>query len=148
MKISKLTVDNAVYYEPNQLKKRQFTKGWALSMVGFVVYAVLRLTGHKPKVYNGICEYFEVGKNWGGFEMGWFFVCGKESPDSTKAHEVGHAVQNANVGGLRMLACSIGSAFRYWYRRIFKVKTPYDSWWFENGATTIGRAYVNKYKTE
>lgn len=55
---------------PTELRKRQWTKGWTLSFIGLIVYGVLRLFGQKPKDYKGICPYFEIGKNWGGLEMG------------------------------------------------------------------------------
>lgn len=127
---------------PAEFRKRNRTKGWALSAIGFIVYAVLRLFGQKPKDYKGICPYFEIGKNWGGFSMGWFFVCCKNCGDVTKRHEVGHGVQNAAVGGLRMLGYSIGSVARYCWRRIFGAKTLYDSWFFEGDATRLGTEYV------
>ena len=65
---------------PDALKKRQKTKGWALSFVGLIVYGILRLLRCKPRDYLGICPYFEIGKNWGGLEMGWFFICCKRAP--------------------------------------------------------------------
>ena len=127
---------------PEQLRKLQKTKGWALSFVGLIVYGVLRLFGHKPMDYKGICPYFEIGKNWGGVGMGWFFICCKNCGDATKRHEVGHCIQNAAVGGLTMLVHSIGSAVRYWWRNILGSTTPYDSWWFEGQATQLGTQYV------
>lgn len=133
---------------PAELRKRQWRKGWALSLIGLIVYGVLRLFGQKPKDYKGICPYFEIGKYWGGLEMGWFFICCKNCGDSTKRHEVGHGIQNAAVGGLRMLAYSIGSAARYWWREIFGAKTPYDSWFFEGDATRLGTEYVRNIEKE
>jgi hypothetical protein len=62
--------------KPEELRKLQKTRGWALSAFGSLVYFVLRLFS-KPKSYYGICEYFEIGKSRSGMEMGWFFVCGK-----------------------------------------------------------------------
>lgn len=128
---------------PAEIRTRQWTKGWALSIVGLFVYVALILTGHKPKDYKGICPYFEVGKNWGGLEMGWFFICGKNAGEGTKQHEVGHMIQNAAVGGLTMIAYSIGSAARYWYRKFKKPNTSYDSWFFEGDASRLGMEYVN-----
>lgn len=125
-----------------ELRKYQWSKGLPLSLVGIIVYLALIITGHKPKDYRGICPHFEVGKNWGGFEMGWFFVCCKNCGEGTKQHEIGHMIQNAAVGGFTMLIYSIGSAARYWYRRIKKSKTPYDGWFFEGDASRIGVAYV------
>lgn len=127
---------------PSELRKRQWTKGLAPSLIGFIVYGILRLFRQNPKDYKGICPYFEIGKSWGGLEMGWFFVCCKDCSDATKRHEVGHLVQAASIGGLKMLGLSICSAVRYWWRRIFGAKTPYDSWWFEGQATQLGKQYV------
>lgn len=131
---------------PDELRKLQKSRGWALSAVGTLVYCVLCLFGFKPKSYYGICEYFEIGKGWGGIEMGWFFICSKGSSDALKNHEVGHGIQNAAVGGLQMMALSIGSALRYWWREIFGAKTDYDSWWFEGQATELGKKYVDAMK--
>jgi hypothetical protein len=47
-----------------------------------------------------------------------------------------------------MLALSIGSVARYWYREIFGAKTPYDSWWFEGQATELGTKYVKNRKNK
>lgn len=139
-------VDYSPYLEmsPSEIKHLQKTKGWALSLIGLIVYGVLRLLGQKPKDYKGICPYFEIGKNWGGLEMGWFFICCKNCGDATKRHEVGHLVQTAAIGGLKMLGLSICSAVRYWWRRLFGANTPYDSWWFEGDATYLGNQYVKK----
>jgi len=131
---------------PAEIRRRQKTKGWALSFVGLIVYGVLRLVQFKPKDYHGICPYFEIGKGWGGLEMGWFFICCRDASEHTKMHEVGHGIQNAAVGGVRMLILSIGSALRYWKRELFGAKTSYDSWWFEGQATEIGTKYVNSIK--
>jgi hypothetical protein len=133
---------------PDELRKLQKSRGWALSAVGTLVYWVLRLFGCKPKRYYGICEYFEVGKSRSGMEMGWFFVCGKGCSDTLKNHEVGHNIQNAAVGGLKMAFLSIGSFFRFWWRKIFRIKTPYDSWWFEGQATDLGTKYAEYWKGE
>ena len=127
---------------PDELHKRQWKKGWVLSFVGLIVYGTLRLFRQKLKDYKGICPYFEIGKNWGGITMGWFFICCKNCGDSTKSHEVGHSIQNAAVGGFKMLAYSIGSVVRYWWRKIFGAKTSYDNWFFEGDATRFGIEYV------
>lgn len=132
---------------PTELKEFQKKKGWALYLIGTIVYKVLTVLGKKPKNYYNICPYFEIGKNWGGLEMGWFFICCENSSDRLKNHEVGHGLQNANIGGITMLFLSICSAIRYWIREIFGTKTPYDSWWFEGQATSIGAEYVDKHKS-
>ena len=133
---------------PAEIYKLQWTKGWALSSIGLIVYGVLCLFGQKPKNYRGICLYFEIGKNWGGLELGWFFICSKSCGDATKQHEVGHGIQNAAIGGIKMLGLCIGSAARYWWRRIFGAETPYDSWWFEGQATQLGDQYMALHGVE
>lgn len=138
--------DKYLDLSPEELRALQRSKGWAVCCIGTIVYFTLILFGCKPKSFYGICPYFEIGSNWGGLEMGWFFICSKHSSDRLKSHEVGHGVQNAAIGGLKMLSLCIGSAMRYWWRAIFGAKTPYDSWWFEGQATEIGLKYVNKHK--
>lgn len=133
---------------PKQLRFRQLTRGLPMAIVGAIVFVVLFICGNRPKNYKGICPYFEVGKNWGGVEMGWFFICCKNCGDSTKRHEVGHLVQASAFNGFVMLGLSIGSAARYWWREIFGAKTPYDAWWFEGQATKIGTEYVRYIEKE
>lgn len=133
---------------PAELRRGMKRRGWALSAVGCVVWAVLRLFGRKPVDFEGICPSFRIGKSWGGVSFGWFFICGKEVGDATMCHEVGHLVQNAAVGGLSMLGYSIVSAFRYWWCRISKSKKPYDGWWFEGQATRLGAEYVNRVRSD
>lgn len=131
---------------PEELRRLQFTRGWALSLVGCIVYAILRLFGQKPKDFYGVCPYFVIGKNWGGVELGWFFICGKNNGYATRVHELGHNIQNAKVGGLEMLGLSIASAFRYWKRKIFGSTEPYNAWWFEDQATKLGEEYLTNLK--
>lgn len=142
--------DYSEYFElyPDELRKLQQKRGWIMSFIGFVVYGVLRLFKQAPKAYKGICSYFEIGNGWGGVSLGWFFICCKDCGDSTKSHEVGHMVQTAANGGLIMLVLSICSAMRYWWRRIFGEKTPYDSWWFEGQASQIGKEYVSLHEKD
>ena len=130
------------------LRKLQHTKGWALSLIGLIVYGALRLFRQKPKDYESICPYFEIGNSQSGASFGWFFVCGKNCGDTTKYHEIGHSIQNAAVGGLKMLAYSIASVGRYWWRSIFESKTSYDDWFFEGQATQLGTAYVQNIEKD
>lgn len=138
IKSTKLTIE--------QLKKRQWTRGLPLSLIGCIVYVVLRLCGHKPKDYHGVCKYFEIGHGRYGFEMGWFFVCTKDASDSLKNHEVGHSIQNATVGGFKMLCYCMCSVLRYWFLTIFKPQAQYYSWWFETQATSLGHEFVYEVK--
>lgn len=140
--------DHILQIEPNELLQLQRKNGWILSLIGNIVYKILCLLGYQQKIFYDICPYFEIGQDWGGLSLGWFFICAKDSSESLKCHEVGHTLQNANIGGWRMLALSLGSVARYWYREIFGAKTPYDSWWFEGQATELGTKYVRIRKNE
>ena len=140
MKMKELKTSNITLDEFNKKVK---SKGWALSAVGSVVYFVLKLIGYTPRYYCGI-PYFEVGKGWGGVEMGWFFIVCKDWDTHLKNHEVGHLVQNAEVGGLSMLWWSLCSCARYWWREIFGAKTDYDAWWFEGNATALGDEFIKR----
>ena len=133
---------------PKQLRIRQLTRGLPMTIVGAIVFAILYICGQRPKNYKGICPYFEIGHNWGGVEMGWFFICCKNSGESPKMHEAGHLIQAAAINGFVMLGLSIGSAVRYWWREIFGAQTPYDSWWFEGQATRIGTEYVRNIERD
>ena len=120
-----------------------FTWGLPMTIVGCVVAAALRITGHKPKRW-GLCWYFEVGEKWGGLELGVFFLVQKRSSRHTRCHELGHALQNCVFGPLMPMIVSIPSAVRYHYRlfliRVVGVtKLPsYDAIWFEGQATRWG----------
>lgn len=143
-----LNFDDTLALSPEELRKRTRSKGWALSAVGAVVYAALRLFRQKPQDYLGICPFFIIGKNWGGVSFGWFFICGSSNGYATRAHEVGHIVQNAKVGGLKMLGLTICSAARYWAHRFGWAKSSYGSWWFEAQASTLGMEYVERHRQD
>lgn len=145
-KLENLDFTDVMDLDPQELRRRQRRRGWALSLVGYIVYGVLRLFRQKPKDFYGVCPYFTIGKSWGGFELGWFFICGKNNGYGTQVHELGHLIQNAKIGGLRMLGLSIASAFRFWKRKIFGAKEPYDAWWFEGQATKLGSDYIDNLK--
>lgn len=108
-----------------------------MTLVGSLCVLVLILTGRRPKKW---CNsfYIEVGKAWGGVNLGMFFLCCKNSGTDLKNHEYGHAVQNCILGPLMPFLVSIPSGIRYWYREIKKPNTAYDSIWFERWATEIG----------
>lgn len=133
---------------PKRLRIRQLTRGLPMTIVGTIVFAVLYICGQRPKNYKGICPYFEIGRGWGGVEMGWFFICCKDCGESTKNHESGHLVQAAAFNGFIVLCLSVASAVRYWWREFFGAKTPYDSWWFEGQATRLGTQYVKLHGTD
>ncbi len=116
-----------------------------MTLIGCIVALGLLLTGHKAKQW-GYCWYFEVGENWGGVELGVFFVTNKNPSTHIKNHEFGHSIQNCYYGFLMPFLVCIPSAIRYWYREIVqrmnpnKTLPPYDSIWFEGQATRLGKS--------
>ena len=139
---------NILKKQPSELLQLQKSNGKPLSFIGDVVYLILCLLGHQHKMFYDICPYFEIGKGCGGVSLGWFFICCKDAPEGLKCHEAGHLIQNANIGGWKMLLLSLGSVVRYWCREIFGITTPYDSWWFEGQATELGTKYVEIKKNK
>lgn len=94
-----------------------FIWGTIMTLIGCVCALALLITGHKPKkFYHSI--YFEVGKNWGGFEAGCFFFCNEYSSLHTKQHEHGHGLQNIILGPFMPFVVSIPSCLRYWFREM------------------------------
>ena len=92
-----------------------FTWGILMSLVGSVVVLALLATGHKPKKFHHVI-YFEIGEDWGGVELGPFFLCCKGSSLYTKQHECGHGIQNVWFGPLMPFIVCLPSATRYWLR--------------------------------
>lgn len=128
-----------------------WTWGIIMTLIGAVVALALIITGHKPKKW-GYCYYFEVGKNWGGLELGMFFLTSKNGGEYTRNHEHGHALQNCVWGPLMPFVICIPSVIRYWYREIrsrkgLKNKTKYDDIWFEGDATRRGSEFIAWYNT-
>lgn len=126
-----------------------FTWGLPMTLIGCIVAVVLRVAGYKPKGW-GHCYYFEIGKGWGGLELGVFFLASKNPSERTLNHEHGHAFHNCWFGPLMPFVVCIPSVTRYWYRKIRKkagrpCKTKYDSVWFEGSATNVGTKFINSY---
>lgn len=122
-----------------------FTWGFPMTIIGLLVATLLMIAGYRPKRF-GWSWYFEVGRHWGGLNLGLIFFCGKYASNVTKAHEYGHSFQNCKFG-LTMPILTLTSAARYWYYTIAEdwlgKKLPdYDSWWFEKQATETGIHYV------
>jgi hypothetical protein len=122
-----------------------FTWGIIMSSIGCLASLVLLACGYKPrKNQYGWC--FEVGKNWGGCELGCMCITNTNPSEHTLNHEFGHAIQNCYFGPF-MIIISLMSAARYQYRRLLKKKNivlpPYDSIWFEGQATKWGTEYKN-----
>ena len=125
--------------------------GLPMTLAGGLTAIVLMIAGFKPKRY-GWCYYFEIGKNWGGLELGIVFLVNKNSSMHTRNHEHGHALQNCLWGPLMPFVISIPSAIRYWVRefqqRQGKVLKPYDSIWFEGQATQWGQTFMEQYNNQ
>lgn len=98
----------------------QCTWGFIMTFIGACATFGLIITGHKPKTM-GPNVYFEVGENWGGVELGPFFLCSKGSSMHTKYHECGHGLQNLIWGPLMPFLICIPSAARYW---LFNFNSP------------------------
>lgn len=120
-----------------------FTWGIIMTLAGLLVAGVLLLFGIKPKKHAWV-YYFEVGENWGGFNLGIITITSKTPSVKTLNHEFGHAIQNCMWGPFMPFVISIPSAVRYWYR-MFKYymkgvdpTVGYYDIWFEGEATRIG----------
>ena len=90
-----------------------FTWGSIMTAIGCLATLGLLIAGHKPKKW-GYCWYFEVGKGWGGVNLGPVFLVSKGSSVHTKNHEHGHGIQNCCLGPLMPLVVCLPSAARYW----------------------------------
>ena len=125
-----------------------FTWGSLMSVIGLLVL-LFTLPFGKFGIYHGRL-YKRIGKNWGGIELGCFFLCDKTAGEHTLAHESGHGLQNCIWGPLMLFVICIPSAARYQYRNYLRkhnyekyLQQPdYDAIWFEGQATKWGKAYV------
>ena len=126
-----------------------FTWGAIMSTIGLIAMGIFACCG-RVRVWHGRL-YALVGNDWGGLELGCFFLAGKngESNPHLCGHECGHGLQNCLWGPLFIFVIFLPSAIRYWYRYLRyerKGKTPptkYDDIWFEGQATKWGTKYVN-----
>ena len=126
------------------------TWGLLMTLIGAIAVGVLMLTG-KPLKKWGACYYVEVGKGWGGVNLGMFLITSENPSRYVKSHEHGHAIQNCYWGVLMPIVIGIPSVIRYWYRAIrsrLGAANPasYDSIWFEGQATRLGRKYVTEWE--
>lgn len=128
------------------------TWGLPMTLLGAIVAVVLIIAGKKPKRHGG-CLYFNVGKSWGGLELGLFFLTDEHDSHNVKTHEFGHSIQNARFGFLMPFIVCIPSAVRYWYRELRYYrrgktpKTTYDDIWFEGQATRLGKENLMYWNT-
>ena len=129
-----------------------FTWGGVMTTIGLVVLLVTLPFG-KFGIYHGRI-YKRIGKNWGGVELGCFFLCDNSADEYILAHESGHGLQNCLWGPLMPFVICIPSAIRYWYREFiwhfnrekFNKLPEYDAIWFEGQATKWGKKYVTTDK--
>ena len=123
------------------------TWGIIMTLIGYVVYAVLRCVGFKPEKV-GPCSHFKIGKNWGGISLGLTIITDDEPNKHILDHEFGHSIQNAFFGPLFPFIVAMPSVIRYWKREIDYKKgkelPDYDSIWFEGQATELGKKYRAK----
>ena len=125
------------------------TWGGIMTVIGLVVLLVTLPFG-KFGIYHGRI-YKRIGKNWGGVELGCFFLCDNSADEYILAHESGHGLQNCLWGPLMPFVICIPSAIRYWYREFiwhfnrekFNKLPEYDAIWFEGQATKWGKKYVS-----
>lgn len=126
------------------------TWGCIMTALGLLAALGLLITGHKPQKFLHAL-YFEVGKNWGGINLGPVFIVSKGSTLVTKYHEYGHGLQNLCWGPLFLFVIGLPSLFRCWYRsyllktgkKTYETLPLYDSIWFEGQATEWGsNAYM------
>ena len=128
------------------------TWGGIMTAIGLVVLLVTLPFG-KFGIYHGRI-YKRIGKNWGGVELGCFFLCDNSADEYILAHESGHGLQNCLWGPLMPFVICIPSAIRYWYREFiwhfnkekFNKLPEYDAIWFEGQATKWGKKYVTTDK--
>lgn len=130
-----------------------FTWGLPFTLAGLIVAFILRALGHRSEKF-ALVRFFEIGKNWGGLDLGLFFVTSQNSTFRIRCHEFGHAIQNCMFGPLTLFIICIPSAIRYWYRELRyyrrgkKPKTDYDDIWFEDQATRLGMKFACKILKE
>jgi hypothetical protein len=131
-----------------------FTWGLPFTLLGCIAALILVLMGYRPKKW-GYCYYFELGKRWGGCDLGIFFLKDSRDSASLKSHEHGHAVQNCYLGFFMIPIVAIPSLIRSRYRDYLithkkvapKTLPPYDSIWFEGQATRLGNEIVEYIQT-
>jgi hypothetical protein len=129
-----------------------FTWGLPMTLIGCIAAVFLLVIRYRPYKY-GYCYCFEVGEGWGGVNLGVVIVISKNSSEHTKAHEVGHSLQNCWFGFLMPFIVGIPSAIRYWYRewlvgsgrKKYSELPEYDSAWYEGSASKFGHKFMNWY---
>ncbi len=97
----------------------QWTWGLPMNIIGGIVCLISLCFKCPIQKYRNAIEII-VPWNFGGLELGMFFVRGKNNA-SVAPHEYGHTIQNLWWGPLFPFVIAIPSAARYWLRE-FKTK--------------------------
>ena len=97
----------------------QWTWGIPMNIIGSIVCLIALCCKCPVQKYRNAVEIL-VPWNFGGVELGMFFVRGKDCP-SVSPHEYGHTIQNLWWGPLFPFVVALPSAARYWIREF---KTP------------------------
>ncbi len=141
---------------PSLKKKGYFIIFWILSLtwnciityIGLITALILIIFKNKPFILEGYI-FFEIGKDWGGLNLGPICIVSKNSSISTKTHEMGHGIQGIILGIFYPFVIAIPSMLRYHYynflynhnkKRYFRLK-GYNKIWFEKWSDTLGDKY-------
>jgi hypothetical protein len=62
-----------------------------MTLIGSLIFSLLQLVGFKPKK-NQYGYVFEIGKGWGGVEMGPFAIVNENPSQHILDHEFGHSL--------------------------------------------------------
>lgn len=93
----------------------QWTWGIVMNLIGLITFIVCKILKYPTYKYrNAICIVVP-GKNFGGLELGMFFIRGERN-EEVCPHEYGHGIQNLWWGPLFPFVIAIPSATRYWLR--------------------------------
>lgn len=133
-----------------------FTLGLPMSLVGGIVYLILRAKQKPTKA--GYCLVFDFPNIDWGVSLGFVIIAPTSEVEFCKftkheiiytqglvAHEHGHAIQNAYLGFLFPFLVAIPSFIRFWWREWKKPNTDYDAIWFEGSATKTGQNFFEKF---
>ena len=96
-----------------------FTWGILMSLVACIIFLFLMICGKKPERFHNRI-FIKVGKNWGGLELGPWFLTDSSPSLHIKQHESGHGIQNIILGPFMPLIVCLPSAARYWLYQIEK----------------------------
>lgn len=121
------------------------TWGAIMGICGIAAMVVLMCKGYRPKGYRGFV-FFEVGKNWGGINLGPVFIVNQNASDHILKHELGHGIQNLAYGIFMPFLVGIPSVSRAKWRQYVRATDypkyltlpKYEDVWFEKQATKWG----------